>query len=58
MQKLRIIFQIVRALTIFYSEDSSLVNSPESSQLQSHPCLGKPDAFVQNSAGSDFSHMV
>ena len=55
MQKLRIIFRIVRAITIFYSEDSSLVNSPESSQLQS---LGKPDAFVQNSAGSDFSHMV
>ena len=57
MLKLRIIFWIVRAL-IFFSEGSSLVNSPEYSQLQSHPCLVKPYAFLQNSAGSDFSHMV
>ena len=47
MQKLRVIFQIVRALIIFWSEDSSLINSPESSQLQSHPCLVKPYAFLQ-----------
>ena len=58
MLKLRIIFPIVRALIIFFSEDSSLVNSPEYSQLQSHPCLVKPYPFLLNNAGSDFSHMV
>ena len=56
MLKLRIIFRIIRALIIFFRV--SLVNSPEYSQLQSHPCLVKPYAFLQNSAGSDFSHMV
>ena len=46
MQKLRIIFRIIRAL-IFFSEGSSLVNSPEYSQLQSHPCLVKPNPFYR-----------